>query len=238
MTVIFGAGIASVLLPIALGFLVLARTITTNHSLLFVAGGFLMVILGFWTLWGQGMFPRLNLPVNLNKTDVPSVFVLGVFSGAATTCCAPVLAGVILLGTLSATFFEGVLIGLTYVAGMVFPLLVVALVWDKYAVKGESPLRGRMLRFNYFWSEFSIHSSKLIAGIMFTTMGVVTVLLGLSGRMIQTPGSAWIGLMQAQLTSGIVKLFSDSTFELAASVVIGAVTILSGVLLVKHVRKP
>ncbi|MGO9644291.1 MAG: cytochrome c biogenesis CcdA family protein [Candidatus Bathyarchaeia archaeon] len=237
MTLIFGLGIAVVLLPIALGFLTLARTITTNHSLLFVAGGFLMIILGFWTLWGQGMLPRLDLPVNLNKTDTPSVFVLGVFSGTATTCCVPVLAGVILLGTLSASLLEGVLIGLTYVAGMVFPLLLVALVWDKYAIKGESPLRGRMLHFNYLGSEYAIHSSKLIPGIMFTVMGVVTVLLGLSGRMIQTPGSALIGLMQAQLTNAIVNLLSNSTFELMTSVIFGAVVILSVVLIVKHIRK-
>lgn len=210
MTVIFGAGIATVMLPIAMGVLAIAQTVTMNHNLVFVAGGFLMILLGFWTLWGQGMLPQLNLPVNLNRNDAPSVYVLGVFSGAATSCCAPVLAGVIVLSALSASLVESLLIGFTYVAGMVFPLLAVALVWDKYAASGENPLRGRMLHLSYFGREFSVHSSKLIAGTMFVLMGAVTIGLGLTGTMIPTPGSAFVGIMQAQLESVVVRFFSKA----------------------------
>ena len=221
MTLIFGVGIATVMLPIALGIVALARTITASHSLVFVTGGFVMIILGFWTLWGQGMLPRLDLPVNLNKSDAPSVYVLGLFSGAATTCCAPVLAGVIVLGALSSSFLESLLIGITYVAGMVFPLFIVAVVWDSYAIKGENPLRGRILNLKYFGHEFSIHSSKLIAGTMFELMGVVTVVLGLTGTMIQTPGAALIGMMQAWLTNYLVTLFSNSSLDFVAIALLG-----------------
>src|SRR3972149_9023793 len=142
------------------GVVALAITITANHNLVFVIGGFIMIILGFWTLWGQGMLPRLNLPVNLNRNDAASVYTLGVFSGAATSCCAPVLAGVLVLAALSTSMVEGLLIGFTYVLGMVFPLFIVALVWDKYAASGENPLRGRLLNFGIFGREVSMHSSK------------------------------------------------------------------------------
>jgi cytochrome c-type biogenesis protein len=209
MTIIFGSGIGTVMLPIALGVVAIAQSITASHSIVFVTGGFLMILLGFLTLWGEGMLPQLNLPVNLNRNDAPSVYVLGVFSGAATTCCAPVLAGVIVLSALSSSLFEGLLIGFTYVAGMVFPLLVVALIWDKYALQGENRLRGRMLHMRYLGREFSIHSSKLIAGTMFATMGLVTIVLGLTGRMIPTPGSALIGIMQAQLARTLVSSLAN-----------------------------
>ena len=138
MTIIFGAGIGTIMLPIALGIVAIAQSISANHSLVFVVGGFLMILFGFLTLWGQGVLPQLNLPINLSRSDAPSVYVLGVFSGAATTCCAPVLAGVIVLSALSATLVEGLLIGFTYVVGMVFPLLVVALLWDKHALHSEN----------------------------------------------------------------------------------------------------
>ena len=209
MTIIFGAGIGTVMLPVALGMVAIAQSITASHSFVFVTGGFFMILLGFLTLWGEGMFPQLNLPVNLNRNDAPSVYVLGVFSGAATTCCAPVLAGVIVLSALSASLFEGLLIGFTYVAGMVFPLLVIALIWDKYTLQGENPLRGQMLHIRYLGREFSIHSSKLIAGTMFVIMGLVTIGLGLTGRMIPTPGSAFIGIMQAQLARTLESFFSN-----------------------------
>lgn len=227
MTLIFGTGVATVMLPIALGIVALAQTITASHSLVFVVGGFLMIIIGFWTLWGQGMLPRLDLPVNLNRSDAPSVYVLGVFSGAATTCCAPVLAGVIVLGALSSSLLESLLIGITYVAGMVFPLLIVAIVWDRYDVSGENPLRGRILNLKYFGREFSIHSSKLIAGTMFVLMGIVTVILGLTGTMIQTPGSALIGIMQAWLTNSVVRLFSNDSFALSTLFAVALLVILA-----------
>ncbi len=227
MTVIFGTGIATVMLPIALGIAALAQTITASHSLVFVIGGVLMIIIGFWTLWGQGMLPRFDLPVNLNKSDAPSVYVLGIFSGAATTCCAPVLAGVIVLGALSSSFFESLLIGITYVTGMVFPLLLIALVWDRYAIKGENPLRGRILNLKYFGREFSIHSSKLIAGTMFVLMGIVTVVLGLTGTMIQTPGSALVGIVQAGFTNSVVNLFSNDSLTVSALFGVGLLLILS-----------
>jgi len=214
MTIIFSLGISTIMLPIALGIVAIAQTVTANHSLVFVIGGFIMIILGFWTLWGQGMLPMLNLPVNLNRNDVASVYTLGVFSGAATSCCAPVLAGVLVLAALSTSMIEGLLIGFTYVVGMVFPLFIIALIWDKYAKTGENPLRGRLINLNLLGREISIHSSKLTAGVLFVTMGIVTVILGLTGTMIPTPGAAFIGVMRSQMEQTLVAFFSSvDTFE-------------------------
>jgi len=234
MTFAFSLGIATVMLPIALGIVAIAQAVTANHSLVFVAGGFLMMILGFWTLWGQGMLPQLNLPLNLNRNDVASVYTLGVFSGAATSCCAPVLAGVLVLAALSTSFLEGFLVGLTYVVGMVFPLFLVALAWGRYAVSGENSLRGRVVNIRCFGQELSIHSSKLIAGTMFAVMGAATVGLGLTGTMIPTPGSALIGVMQAQLADALIKLFSTARdFEIAV-LIGGALILVGGLLLMRN----
>jgi cytochrome c-type biogenesis protein len=238
MTLVFSFGIATIMLPLALGVVALAQTIRASHSLVFVIGGFLMIILGFWTHWGQGMLPRLQLPVNLNKNDVLSVYTLGVFSGAATSCCAPVLAGVLVLSALSAGIFEGLLIGFTYVLGMVFPLFVIAIAWDKYVPNGENPLKGRLLHFNKFGREVTIHSSKLISGLMFVTMGIVTVALGLLGEMIPAPGSAQIGVLQAQLAHLLTAYFANSSgLELVG--VLGVALIVTSVYALKnHIRKP
>jgi len=227
MTLVFSLGIATIMIPIALGIVAIAQTVTANHSLVFVAGGFLMILLGFWTLWGQGMLPMLSWPVNLNRNDVASVYTLGIFSGAATSCCAPVLAGVIILAALSTGYVEGLLIGFTYVAGMVFPLFLIALIWERYAASGDNPLRGRVINLSLSGREFSIHSSKLIAGAMFVIMGIVTVILGLTGTMIPTPGAGWIGMMQAQLSDWLTRFFSSgSALELSFAVGAGLVLVI------------
>jgi cytochrome c biogenesis protein CcdA len=227
MTAIFAAGIATIMLPIAFGIAVVAQTILGNHSLIFVAGGFLMVILGVWTLSGHGMLPMPNFPVNLNRNDLPSVYTLGVFSGAATTCCAPVLAGVLVLTAMSTTMLEGVLIGFAYVAGMTAPLFGIALAWDRYSVINRNPLPSRLVEMKYFGHEFTIHSSKLIAGSMFVVMGIVTVGLGLTGSMLPTPGSEMVGIILPQLERALVDLFTHRGETMimvtTATVLIGAV---------------
>ena len=194
-----------------------------------------MILIGFWTLWGRGMFPRIDFPVNLTKVpSVGSVYALGIFSGAATSCCAPVLAGILIFVALSASLLEGLLIGFTYVVGMVFPLFVIALAWDRYQARRENPLQGKVVDLKLFRREFSAHSSKLIAGLMFLVMGVVNIGVGLTGTMIPAPGSSLIGDMQAQLQKTLLTNFS--TLSLESTTLIGILALTFMVFLVILVR--
>lgn len=223
MTIIFSFGIATIMLPLAFGISFVGRLLGTNHELIFVLGGSLMVLIGFWTLWGRGMLPRINFPVNLNKVNATSVYTLGMFSGAATTCCAPVLAGILILAALSSSLLEGLLIGFTYVVGMVFPLFVIALVWEKYQGKKVKSLEGKVVSLKLFGREFSAHTSKLVAGLMFLVMGVVNIVLGLTGTMIPAPGSILIEKMQGQLQRTLLTTFS--TLSLAPASLIGLIAL-------------
>src|SRR5205807_6331232 len=58
MTFLFAAGIATVVLPIALGASALLALINGGHTPLYVTGGLLMVALGLYTLAGG----RIDLP--------------------------------------------------------------------------------------------------------------------------------------------------------------------------------
>lgn len=234
MTLVFSMGIATVMLPLAFGITYIGRLFGTNHELVFVAGGFFMILIGFWTLWGRGMLPRIDFPVDLKKVNVTSVYTLGIFSGAATTCCAPVLAGVLILAALSASLLEGLLIGLTYVAGMVFPLFVIALVWDKYQRSEGNPLQGTILSLKFFGRKFSAHSSKLVAGLIFLAMGVINIAVGLSGTMISPPGSAMVGAWQAQFQKGLLAGFS--TLSLGPASLIGITALGSIILILAYFR--
>lgn len=232
MTAIFSTGIATIMLPLAFGITYIGRILGTNHVLVFVAGGFLMIVIGFWTLWGRGMLPRINFPVDLKKGSAASVYTLGMFSGAATSCCAPVLAGVLILAALSASMLEGLLIGVTYVVGMVFPLFLIALVWDKYQTTGRNPLEGKIVNLRFLEREFSIHSSKLIAGLIFIVMGIANILVGLSGTMIPAPGASLVGVVQAGLQKSLLTTFS--AMSLGPVTIIGVVALASVLLVVVH----
>ena len=180
MTFVFALGIAAVLLPITLGVAAVSRLLGEFHTEVFLLGGLLLIFLGVWSLAGR----NLALPFHVapsGRYNVFSVFGLGVFSGAASSCCAPVLAGVLTLSALSSSLPQATLVGLAYVSGMVFPLMVLAYFWERFNLSGTALLRGRMVRLGPGKRGWELHSTNLIAGLLFVAMGTLILTLTLSG---------------------------------------------------------
>ena len=222
MTLVFSLGVAAILLPIALGVFALSSFFSLNHSLLFVIGGFFMLFLGAGTLLGIQLIPMFSPDVNLERSSVPTVFTLGVFGGVASSCCAPVLAGILVLTALTSSLLGATLIGASYVVGMVFPLFVAASLMDRSDVV-QRFLQGRMINTGMG----SIHSSKLIAAVIFLSMGVVTIVLGLLDRMLPTPGSGFFSIYETVIQNDVEGVLSS---PLAAAVLLGAVLLGAGYL--------
>lgn len=151
MTFVFFLGVAAILVPIGLGVSLLSQFFKGYHREFFYFGGALMLILSYLSFSGKKFRLPFKSPPLLKKHDVFSVFGLGLFSGLASSCCAPVLAGVMTMTALSAGTFQALVLSLVYVFGMVFPLFVLA----------------------YFWDSFNFAESKLIKNIGRHT-GVIT----------------------------------------------------------------
>lgn len=199
MTAIFAAGIATIMLPIAMGASALAQALNLQHRALFAGAGFLMILVGMLTLWGRSILPQFRLPVDLKRSDPANVYALGAFSGVASSCCAPVLAGLAVLTALSESWVGSLLVGLAYVLGMVMPLLLAALWSDRPDSLANRLLHGRTLHLRIGRRDLAVHSSKLLAGVLFIGMGIVTVALGVAGAMIAAPGVERLALWQARL---------------------------------------
>jgi cytochrome c-type biogenesis protein len=121
LTFVFAAGLAAVLVPITLGMSLLAGAIAQYHTLLYALGGILMLLLAAWSLTGRmWSLPSFLRAPDTRGGDSASFFALGVFSGVASACCAPVLVGVMTLSALSGSAIGGTVLGLAYVFGMVF----------------------------------------------------------------------------------------------------------------------
>lgn len=173
---LYVAGVATVVLPITLGASALASTISNWHTQLFVLGGVMMILVAV-ALWRGTM-----LHVGLRKpalTGSPgSVFALGAFSGAATACCAPVLAAAVALSATAADVTGGLALGAAYVAGLVAPLVPLAFV--------ASGVRGRVrdpkltLRLGR-WSK-RITVARLAGAVLFGGFGLLLIGLALTGN--------------------------------------------------------
>ena len=182
LTAVYAAGVALVVLPITLGAAVLSSYITEWHPQLFAIGGLMMIGVAV-ALWRGTMVP-LELPQPELTGSVVSVFALGVFSGAATACCAPVIAGAIALSATSGTLAGGLLLGIAYVAGMMAPLVPLALLYGRAKSRVGDPKV--TLRLGAYVKRIGL--VKLAGSIIFAAFGLLFIGLALSGNSDVAPG--------------------------------------------------
>lgn len=189
LTFVFAAGLALVLVPITLGMSLIAATIANYHRPLYYAGGALMLALAVLSLSGRmWSLPRALRAPDVARGDSAGFFALGVFSGIASSCCAPVLAGVMTLSALSGSAVGGLALGLAYVFGMVFPLFVMASFWDVAHLHERRFLAARPLRLRIAGRILATNTVNLAVAVAFTVMGGFVLYLAGSGGMTSGPG--------------------------------------------------
>lgn len=186
MTLIFAAGVGTIILPIALGAAAVSQALIRFHVEIFTSVGLIMFTVGLATLLGW----KMMLPMPSRKggsSGIGSVYGLGVFSGASSACCAPVLAGVAALSGAASSLPSGLAVGTAYVFGMVAPLCLLAMIWDKRNWGESRLLSSRTIP---FWpgSKFRIAWVTMLSGYLMIAMGIITIALAIRGPGMATAG--------------------------------------------------
>lgn len=176
LTAIYVAGVAAVVLPITLGAGAIGQWTSRYHPQLFVIGGLMMIFTAV-TLWRGSMLP-MPIPQPELTGTAGSVFILGVFSGAATACCAPVLAGAVALSALNQTWLGGLALGGAYLMGIVTPLVLLALVFNGVKKKAHDPKF--TLQIASYRKRISL--TRLVGALVFGASGVFFIGLALVGE--------------------------------------------------------
>ena len=189
MTFVFAAGVAAVILPIAFGATALSRLINGEHTAVYSVMAVVMLAMGLAMAAGFRIpIPMLGVRARPGGSGPGSVFVLGTFSGVATACCAPVLAGVVALSGAAASFLTALVVGVSYVFGMVAPLFVVALVWDGREFGASRLLAGRSVRLRLGARVRAVPLASFAGGLLLVVMGVVVAVLAVTGPDMATRG--------------------------------------------------
>jgi hypothetical protein len=171
-----------------LGVSLVAGTIAHYHEPLYYAGGALMLALAVFTLSGRMVsLPSFVRAPDTTGGDSASFFALGVFSGLASSCCAPVLVGVMALSALSGSAGGGIILGLAYTFGMTFPLFVMALLWDRFHLGERKFLKARPVRIHLGGHILATNSVNLVVAAAFTVMGLFVMYLARTGKMTSGP---------------------------------------------------
>lgn len=183
MTLVFGAGIFVTLMPAVLGVALISQLLFRYHDTIYILGGLVMILVAAITFLGIKLpIPSLPQAKIAGRTDILSIFTLGIFSGITSACCAPVLVGVMALTFLSPTFLGALLVGGMYVLGMVTPLLLMSLFLSDKMPK-MIILRRPIVSFNLLGQTYVVSLSNLIASAAFFITGVVALWLTLTGRL-------------------------------------------------------
>lgn len=211
MTFVFFLGILAVFLPIGLGAGALGRLFSRYHNSIFGIGGIFLIILGIMLLFGRHISLPWKVNPYLTKHNAFSVFILGIFSGIATTCCAPVLAGVLVLSALPGSVLWGGIYALSYVFGMVAPLFILSLFFDKLNLANK----------------IKRSCAEKISGFTFLAMGLLIIYLALTNRLFthagyQTDVNIFLTKI-LNLISGYIKFIPEYVW---AILLVGAVGII------------
>jgi cytochrome c-type biogenesis protein len=186
-TLVFGLGVASVIVPIGLGASALSAAFQRWHLEVFGAGGLAMLAGGVAVLFGWS--PKLPMPAMRSGSGggLGAVYLLGLFSGVASACCAPVLVGVTVLAGASGSFGAALAVAGAYVTGMVAPLLVMAAGLDRYGKRAVRALQARRVPlWPGAWRRLPL--GGLASGLLLAGMGVLTIILAISGPDMPTTG--------------------------------------------------
>ncbi|MEK7627073.1 MAG: cytochrome c biogenesis protein CcdA [Patescibacteria group bacterium] len=228
MTFIFFLGILAVFLPIGLGAAALGQIFSQYHNTIFMIGGIFLTLLGFILITGRHFSLPFRVNSSLKRHNAFSVFVLGIFSGIATTCCAPVLAGVLALAALPGSMAWGGIYTLSYVFGMVAPLFLISLLMDRAGfVKKFSGVLQKPIEYSLGSKKISITISEAVSGITFLAMGALIIYLSATNRLfVNSEYQVSINIFLTKIlnsASGFIKVVPEYVW---AAVIITAVALI------------
>ncbi len=187
MTFLFAGGVATIILPIALGASVLRQLFASQHTAIYVVGGALLLGLAVYLLLGG----QIHLPMPGRsaggKAGAVTTYTMGVFSGVTSSCCAPVLAGVIALSSVAPSFLLALGLGTAYVFGMVAPLFVISLLWEHYDWKASRLFRPRSFTWHLRTIRRTLSITNLLSGLLLLLMGGAMIWVGLTSTAMPTP---------------------------------------------------
>ncbi len=204
MTFIYFLGLLTIFLPIGLGVSFLSSLFRDYHDTIFLLGGVFLTLLGGSLVLGKQFSLPFSLYPKLKDYNLGSVYVLGVFSAIATTCCAPVLAGVVALSALPGSILLGGLYSLAYVLGMMVPLFAIAAFLDKADFTKKFFAFRKTLKYRIAGKEIRATFANLFSGVIFLIIGAIILFSAQTNQlMMQTSYAIDINIYLSKLVRSI-----------------------------------
>jgi hypothetical protein len=88
---------------------------------------------------------------------------------------------------------------------MVSPLVVIALLWERYNLSGSLLVRGRPLSLGFGRWRWRLHSTNLLAGLLFLGVGTFVIVSAFSGGFTATEGQNRLGEFLRSAANAVIE---------------------------------
>jgi cytochrome c-type biogenesis protein len=173
---VFYLGLLLTLVPLGVGAGALGALLTQHRALLVAGTSMLLIVLGAVHALGPGLDPARLLPgaerlrrASARGSGLPRTFLLGAVGGVAGVCAGPILGAVLTLAVGQGSSARAAVLLAAYGAGMVVPLLLLALLWERLGPRAHRLLRGRGIAV----LGRTLHTTTLLTGLLIIALGVL-----------------------------------------------------------------
>ncbi|MBI4438326.1 cytochrome c biogenesis protein CcdA [Candidatus Woesearchaeota archaeon] len=144
-----------------------------NTSTALIQGiGFLLIAFGVMTFFGKG-FRFLNFGIK-PRHDFAGVFLFGaVFAVGWSACSGPIISGILTVAAAFNNYAYSALLLFFYSLGIMIPLFILALAYDRYNLAESRLIKGYELKLTVFGRKLSVHSSSAFAGLLLIALGLL-----------------------------------------------------------------
>jgi cytochrome c biogenesis protein CcdA len=232
-TAVFYLGLATIFVPLGMG-ASLATTLVIDHrDTLIVGAGVMLIGFGALELAGRSLtFMKMSGGTAEETRSLLGVYGLGTVYGFGGFCSGPILGSVLTVAATDDNVLRGGALLATYALGTVLPLFVLAAVWDRAHVGEQRWLRGR----GFELGPLSIHSTNLIAGVLFIVLGLSFILLRGTNALAGTY-EGW-GLTDVSFEADrLVKEVTGGIPDLAVLTLLGGLVAAASTIAIRRLRR-
>ncbi len=214
-TGLFYLGLLLTLVPLGLGAGALGSLVTVHRGTLSMVGGAILIVFGLITALGI----RIPIPGLAQRGDPRSALgaiLLGATYGLAGACTGPLLGAVLTVAAVGGSPLYGAVLLAAFGAGMVVPLVLLALVWERFKL-GER-LKPKPVKLG----PFTTSVIGLVSGALFVAVGLLFLLTdatsalgGILGATEQYKLENWL--------RGVGEAVPDFVMLALAAVVVGLI---------------
>jgi len=216
-TGIFYLGLVTTLVPLGVSASVATRFVRTQQDTVLTVAGIAVIVLGVLMLTGSGLklLPDRLRAGESGQSTSGTVYLLGLVYGITGFCTGPILGSILVIAAVGGRPAQGGALLAVYALGMVVPLALLSLVWERIGAGAMRWLRGREVAIG----RWRVHSTSLITGVLLIGVGIA--LITGSGT-LESSDLALVGARAEELVQTIGRRIPDRLLALLGVAVAGA----------------